>query len=187
MYKKKLDDYAVLRPFRVNTEQLELLEPVERIQIEKVNRLRPKNKHQNSNKKSDHFYKFSLLSEIANILSNNSKLLSDKKFLKKVVIIWMEIFLWFFESGYYEDSDIMEVLKRIKELFNLFNEINIVEFVQWYAKYAMTFIKSALFRMQSKIIKESMKNKSRFSSKLKEYLHKNLKGEDLTLNFGNRP
>jgi hypothetical protein len=187
-YHKKLDSFAILRPFRVDTEQLELLEPIERIEIEVINQIRPKKKeemlHLNLFKRQDNLYKFTLLMDINNRLSSNDKLFKDEDYLMKVVSEWMNIFLWYFEAGYYEDSDILEVLRRVKENFKLFNEINIPEFVRWYSNYALTFIKAALFKIQCKLIKESMKYKRKFKSKLIKYWGKEENEEEASLSFG---
>lgn len=180
--------FAILRPFRVDTEQLELLEPIERIEIEMINQIRPKKKDDIFNlnifKRVDNIYKFTILMDINNRLSSNSKLFVDEDYLMKVVAQWMDIFLWFFEAGYYEDSDILEVLRRVKENFKLFNEINITDFVKWYSQYAVTFIKAALFKIQCKLIKESVKYKRKFKSKISSYLGKEPDEEELSLSFG---
>lgn len=187
-YYRKLDTFAILRPFRVDTEQIELLEPMERIDIEVINQIRPKKKeeafHLNIFKRADNIYKFTILMDINNRLSSNAKLFADQQYLNQVVAKWMDIFLWFFEAGYYEDGDILEVLRRVKENFKLFNEINLTEFVKWYSQYAVTFIKAALFKIQCKLIKESVKYKSKFKSKLINYMGKESNEEDLSLSFG---
>ena len=182
-----MNRFAILRPFRVNTEQLELLEPIERIEIENISEIRPKRKDDGLFRKPDNKYKFTLLTDISNRLSSNSKLFSESDYLQEVVIPWMEIFLWFFEAGYYEDIEMLDVLRRVKENFKLFNEINLTEFVQWYSKFAITFIKAALFKIQCKLIKESMKRKRRFRSKISSFIGDDNKEEsDMSLSFGKR-
>lgn len=185
-YFSRFDKFAILRPFRVDTEQVELLEPVERIQIDSINRSKIKKKEEVVNlmaKFSDSFNRFMLVIDISNRMSNNAKLFFDKEYLEKVVRPWMEIFLWYFEVGYYDDTEFYQVLIRIKDNFKLFNEVNILEFVEWYSKFAIAFIKSALFKLQTKLTKEIMKNKSRFKSKLSRFLGEDFKDQQ-TLSFG---
>lgn len=179
LYKNRRDQFAIIRPFKVNTEQLELLEPAERIEIETINADNGVRSKKRDNR-SDNFSKFALLTDITNRLSNNAKLFSDEDYLTDVVQPWMEIFLWYFEVGYYEDSDTLDIIRNVKENFKLFNEINITKFVQWYSMFAITFIKAALFKIQGKIIKECTKQKRRFESKLKNYIGSDSKVFSLT-------
>lgn len=184
-YKVKVNYYAILRPFRVDTEQLELLEPIERIEIENINDIRPKKKEEGFSKKPGTKYKFTLLTDISTRLSSNSKLFTDNDYLENVVIPWMEIFLWFFEAGYYEDIEMLDVLRRVKENFKFFNEINLTDFVQWYSKFAITFIKAALFKIQCKLIKESIRSKRSFRNKVSSFLGEDIKDDaDINLSFG---
>lgn len=187
-FKKKFDLYALLRPFRVNTEQLELLEPVERIQVESINALRSRNfsDQTKSQKHTKDINRFSLLTDIVNRMSSNSKLFTEQDYLLLVVKQWMEIFLWFFEAGYYDDQDLKEVLLRVKECYKLFNEVNITEFVQWYSKFAIVFIKAALFRMQCQIIKVFSRKPQTFKARIRRFLGDELKEEELNLSFGSR-
>lgn len=156
---------------------------MERIEIESINNLRSKKKDNHNHQVSENINRFILLIDINNRMSNNSKLFFDRDYLEKVVKPWMEIFLWFFEVGYYDDADFQEVLIRIKDNFKLFNEVNIKEFVEWYSKFSISFIKAAMFRLQTKIIKELLKHKSRFKSKLRRLLGEDYK-EEQTLSFG---
>lgn len=180
--------FAIVRPFRVNNEQLELLEPIERIEIENISNIRPKKKDELFNlafsKRADNAYKFTLLTDISNKLSSNAKLFADEDYLNNIVKEWMEIFLWFFEAGFYEDGDMLDVLRRVKETFKLFNEINVTEFVTWYSGFSISFIKSALFKIQGKLIKEAIKNKNRFKTKITNFLGKELRDEEQCLSFG---
>lgn len=179
--------FAIHRPFKINTEQLELLEPIERIEIEIINDIKAKKNDDipGDNKKPEIVRKFTLLTDISNRIASNSKLLVEDAYLKEVVRVWMEIFLWFFECGYYDDADLQEVYRRVKETFKFFNEINIKKFVQWYAKFSLNFVKAALFRLQCKLIKDLLKAKGRFESKLSRFLGSEAKPEDFNLSFGN--
>jgi hypothetical protein len=174
--------YAILRPFRIDTEQLELLEPKERIEIEAINADLTK-ATEGEERRAAGINRFSLLIDINNRMSSNAKLFTDREYLETVVKPWMNIFLWYFEIGYYEDEHLQEVLIRVKEIFKLFNEVNIQDFVQWYSRFGIVFIKSALFKLQTKLIKELMKNKGRFKSKLSRFLGVDSKDRQ-TLSFG---
>ena len=169
-FNAKFDQYAIFRPFQVHTEQLELLEPLERIEIEAINNMRLRKREEGGQHVAEKINRFTLLNDINVRMSSNSKLFTDREYLEKIVKPWMEIFLWFFEVGYYDDLDFQEVLIRVKDNFKLFNEVNFKEFVEWYSRFAIVFIKAALFRLQTKLIKELMKNKSRFKSKLSRFL-----------------
>jgi hypothetical protein len=182
-------------PFKLNTGMIELLEPVERIQVEKINQMMRSGQDKKTeavdklnqmmrpehDKKREAVDKLSILTCIIDKFVDDSEAYACKKSLE-IFQKCMNIFLWHFESSYYEDNDLIQILQRVKEVFKHFDEIMISEFADWYAKYSKKIIKRALFRLCLKIIKKCRENKSSFKKYLKTFL-----GEDkrTSLNLGN--
>lgn len=163
--------------FKLNTSMVGLLVPIERINLERINRMSRRDNYDSP----PTIFKLRILTCIIDIFAVDPEAYSCSKTLE-IFQECMQIFLWHFECSYYEDNELFLILQKVKEVFKHFDEVMLAEFADWYANYSKKLIKRALFRLLLKIVKKCRETKSSFKKALTRFMGDDQKTE---LNLGN--
>lgn len=142
---------------------LELLTSAEKIQVELVNSKTVDGRKVPSTAGKEG--KLSLLRASIDLFVNHPDTYHSEESLD-VVTEALEVFQSHFESSFYDDSELIQILQVVKEVFKHFDEVKITRHVAWFSKFSKRFVKRALSRIIIKIVKKCREYQSKFKSKM---------------------